>query len=445
MPTNLAPTNIWGHDVKIPVLGTSGEFRAGKTLFMLSICPDSTKMYDFELSSASYEGLIGSGSHRVDVAAEMLKEKSGHDYSPIDVWEWWRRDMLSIQKGQFAVIAIDPSDIIERGLVEWVMANPQRFGKTAEQYRKAGGLFWGDVNAYWLQVLVDLASRCETFAFASHMRYKWEGGAPTKEREAKGKEVLMQISSLYIELDRAEKKKTTTKIVNGKEVKKAHMESPQIPRGKIKKERVSRTSIVDGKAIIEVCLPPYLKEATPDAIRGFILNPVSRQKSIKADQRLPVPEPLSEDERLQISATVASDNRATAEIAERTEENRTASLLEASAKRRENKAANKVAKAEQKLEDAKSSEQRVAELTEKLTSTIGATVDSDAVRLDDIAMIERSLNTLDMGEKGRKATLAKRGVEFWDELSAEQAASLRLTLANKIQKLALTEETAKKA
>lgn len=277
--------------MKIEVLGLGGEYESGKTLFGLSICPEvgATRYYDFEKSGATYEGL---GAVRVDVPAEMLKRFPNGDHKPIDVFKWWRQDVRSLRPDQYRVILCDTANDLELGLVDYVMANPREFGRTPNQYWKMKGLAWGDAKSLLKNVLTDLASRCECFAFTSHMGFVWKGDAPTQERKVKGKETFMELSSLYLVLERR---------VDETGVKQA------VPSARLLKSRLAKTEILNGNVIARPCLPPRIPQATPQAIREYIDNPPN-YADLKEEEKAP-PEKMSRDERLKLRAEIAGAER----------------------------------------------------------------------------------------------------------------------------------------
>jgi hypothetical protein len=132
-------------DKPIPIVGLTGEFESGKTRFLLSIAPGpDTCIFDTECSSEAYEEI---GARRIDVPAEMLKQKPG-GFKQIDVFQWWQAAVLSIPPGKFRVIALDVAEDIETGLADWVWENPLAFNHTRAQYMKMSGIFWGDVKSH---------------------------------------------------------------------------------------------------------------------------------------------------------------------------------------------------------------------------------------------------------------------------------------------------------
>lgn len=275
---------LWPRDIHIPVLGCAGELHSGKTLFGLTIDPLRTIAYDMEKSSESYLGL---GFTRIDVPTELLK-KYPDGYSPLQVFEWIRDDIRKIPPGKYTVGMIDPVTDVEAGLVDYVKANPKEFGKTATQYERASALLWGDVKNYWKSILLDFTSRFETFYFTAHMRQVWKGNSPTSRREPQGKDTLAKLATLYLLLDRLPNKKGDV---------------PEKPRGRVLKDRLSHTSIVDGEPVIQPILPPQLPEATPAAIRRYIIVPPNYEK-LTAKEKVPE-KPLSDDEKLEIQVEIS--------------------------------------------------------------------------------------------------------------------------------------------
>ena len=193
------PAGIWAGK-NIGVIVVTGEKGEGKTLFCTTIDPANTLVYDNEGSSADYESL---GFERVDVAAELIRKYPGKNAKPIDRFLWWRDDVkVRVQPGKFSVVVVDPASEIESGLTQYVKEHPAEFGYTKSQFDQAAPLFWGAVKDFWKSILDDLRTRCETICLTVHMRDEFKGGRPTGKREAKGKETLFELASLYLEMER---------------------------------------------------------------------------------------------------------------------------------------------------------------------------------------------------------------------------------------------------
>ena len=288
--TTATETKLWG-DIEIEVIGCSGEYQSGKTILVVTIDPQNTKLYDFEKSAGTYSSL--GIKERIDVPQVLTAKFAGKEYRPLDVFRWWREDVLATPPGEFTVIATDPISDIEQGLVDYVASQYAAYGFSSEKaFTSTGGIFWSNVKAYWKTVLVDLATRCQTFAFTTHMRQVWSGGKPSSRREPKGKDTLMELASLYLLLDRKPDEKGKV---------------PAKPNATVLKSRLAK--FVDGE-IVPV-LPPRIKEATPKKIREYIAKPPDYSK-LKKDELIPE-EKLSDDEKLELQAQIAADQKAAAE------------------------------------------------------------------------------------------------------------------------------------
>lgn len=293
------PRQLWG-GTKIPVLGVTGEKYAGKSLFVSSIDPERTLMIDLEKSTETYNIPY---KKRLDLYAELQKridadpKRKGSTPTPLDAFIWFKETLEGVKPGEYAVIAVDPISDIEQGLTDWVYEHPETFGRSKAQYDKAGGLLFGDVKAYWKMMLGMLSTRCETFAFTTHMGFVWKGSAPTSERKAKGKETLFELASLYVEVQRKPNEKG---------------EIPAAPVGVVKKSRLAVTQIIDGEVTHTPILPPRLKVCTPKAIREYVVTPPDYSK-LKKEEKVET-EVMTDEEKLRLEAEIAADKRAAAEL-----------------------------------------------------------------------------------------------------------------------------------
>jgi hypothetical protein len=282
-------TPLWSQP--IPIVGVTGRFGSGKTLFGLTIDPAHTLGYDTEKSSASYEAL---GFTRVDVPGEMLARFPGGGYKPIDTFTWWLAHVHNIAPHTYRVIMLDTVSEIESGLVEWVRANPQAFGHTSGQYAKMSGLLWGDVKDLWKRILSDIAARCETLVYTSHMTSVWSGERPTGKRKPKGKETLHELASLYLHLEREPDRQGNV---------------PDKPAALVLKSRlaVPRINPETGGVEIVPLLPPRIPVATPAAIRKYMVTPPDYAR-LAEDERVPETT-ITEDERAEIRLATAEAER----------------------------------------------------------------------------------------------------------------------------------------
>lgn len=279
---------IWPQ--RIEIIGVTGEYASGKTLFALTIDPKNTLIYDTERSSGAYTTL---GFQRVSIQDVMQKLKP-HGYKPIDVFTWWWEDVKKIVPGKYTVAAIDTISEIEDGLVEWVQKNPTYFGRTLQQYQKMSGLMWGDVKSLWKTILSDLSARVQTFVFCTHMANIWAADRPTGKRKPKGKETLMELASLYLCMQRNPDNKGIV--------------APK-PAAIVLKSRLVHTHFNGESGELELipCLPPRIPVCTPAEIRKYMLSPPDPNKLSK-EERLQE-EKLSEDERQAIALAKAQAER----------------------------------------------------------------------------------------------------------------------------------------
>lgn len=276
---------------KIEVVGGTGEFESGKTTFGVTICPGpDTLYYDFEKSGGSYEEDLG--FTRIDVPTEMQR-KFPKGYTPLDVFTWWHGHLKSVAPGQYRVIVADPASDIEAGLADFVNKNPRLFGRTPAQYIKMSGLMWGDMKSYWKTILADIAARCETFYFTTHMANVWKGDKPSKERKAKGKETLFEMASLYLKFERKKDKNAIPSAV--------------VLKSRLSKITVSSYEDSDGEVISIPLLPPRLPKATPAAIRRYMAQPPD-YANLKPEEMIGE-QSLSEDEKLLLRSQIADAER----------------------------------------------------------------------------------------------------------------------------------------
>ena len=265
----------------IPIIGATGEFESGKTLMGLTICPGpQTLYYDFEQSGASYDEL---GHKRINVMEEMQKAYP-NGYKPVDVYLWWSKHVKTVQPGQYKVIVLDPVTDLERGLTDWVSANPQYFGHTAAQYQKMSGIMWGDMKDHLKSLLADLSTRCETLFYTAHVGKEFEGNTATGKLKVKGKATLHELASLFVWLMRKPD---------------ARGAKPNKPSARILKSRLLVSRIdSEGELIIEQVLPPIMPVCTPKALRDAFATPAGGREIDDLERH--VEDILSEEDRLRL-------------------------------------------------------------------------------------------------------------------------------------------------
>lgn len=290
---------IWPRNVPLPIIGVTGEYSSGKTLFGLTIDPKNTLYYDFEKSGACYEAL---GINRIDVPEELAKRYASRQkkYTAEEVFTWLLTHLDGIERDRYSVIFVDPISDAEDGMTDWVAGRHKEFKyKSRESFQSMKGVFWGKVKSEWKRVLLgELSTKCQSFVFSTHLRqvFKNDKAIPGKF-EAKGKSTLREIASLYITLSRQPRKKGD--------------QPPEIPWAEVDKNRLVVTCQEGDAVKVKRVLPPTIPIATPQAIREYILNPPDFD-DLKDEEKM-VEHDLTEEQRLAMQQEIAEANRAAAE------------------------------------------------------------------------------------------------------------------------------------
>lgn len=274
----------------IPVIGGTGKFESGKTLFGLGIHPGpETLYYDFEQSGASYDDL---GHTRINVLAEMQR-LFPNGYKPVDLWLWWLKHVKEVKAGQYRVIVLDPVTDLERGLTDWVFAHPGHFGHSAAQYQKMSGVAWGDVKDYWKSVLADLSVRCETLYYTAHLGQEFDKDKATGKQKVKGKATLHELASLFLWFGREPAAKGV---------------KPNKPAARVLKSRLMVTTTdADGELVMQQVLPPVMPVATPKALREAFANPAGGREIDDVERA--ESEELTDEDRLRLEIQKAEAER----------------------------------------------------------------------------------------------------------------------------------------
>lgn len=287
-PTWEAPPSPWmvdGREHEIGVIGLTGEFQSGKTLFAGSIDPAHTIFYDNEGSASFYANQMRElydGFDYFDVSRELATGSAV--IQSVDRFNWWFEHVKSLQPYRYTVMALDPASEIEDGAEQYVQRNAKAFNLTANMIENSKGLYWGVLKSFYKSIIDLLRTKVHTFVFTTHMRYKYVGNRPTSQREPKGKETLMEMATLFLQLERRPNEKGVV---------------PEVPSAIVLKSRLGFAKKTKGiSAEFESVLPDRLPKATPDAIRGYLAKPADRQRPRAGETLGDVAQKLSEDERL---------------------------------------------------------------------------------------------------------------------------------------------------
>lgn len=301
--------NLWG-SYKIPVVVLAGEAGSGKTMWGLTVDPDvlnfdvppSVLAVDTEGSSEPYEDILN--FKRIDLVRQCV-EAYGGNYNPMQMYIAFRDIVKNLNPGKYSAAMVDTASEIEAGHADYVRSHPGEFGYTQAQFTRMNAVMWGAVKADYKKLMMALASKVETLVICVHMSDEFKSGKPTHKRKPKGKSTLLEIASLYMILDR-------TAPVGKKD-------PPMVPSG-ITNPPTGKTRIigvVDGK--IQQMLPPYLKDASPNGVRDYLINPVDFSNLAISDRARPTQE-MTDDDRLEIRSSIAADEAARANADLATEE-----------------------------------------------------------------------------------------------------------------------------
>lgn len=312
---------LWGtppgasKPLSIGFIGVTGEFGSGKSLFGLMVDDQSVCVFDFEDSCKTYESGMGftrvsseqqllaavgaaKGSIRIDMIELMAKAYPSGAITSRQRFEMFVHLLSKIPIGRWRVALLDTCSEIELGLVEYVKANPGKFGFTPAQFSQSAALMWGAVKDFWKQILGDMTAKFETVVGTTHMRSVFEGGRPTAKREAKGKETIMEMASLYLMLSRDPDAK-------GKK--------PERPKAIVLKDRLSYfVRNAEGDLETKAILPPIIENCSPAKIREFIRKPFDYSNA-GSDKYLLNQDAMSDDERARIQLATAEAQARAAE------------------------------------------------------------------------------------------------------------------------------------
>jgi len=277
-------SKLWyGYD--IPVITVAGEAGAGKTLFGLTCGDDRPVLvFDYEGSSASYEGILN--IKRLDVPTLLLEHYNG-DYDSEDIYHHFSETIGKIREDYYSVVLIDTVSELEDAIAAFVKKNPGKFGYSSRQFDKLTGVMWGCMKAEWKKLILMLCMKCDTVVLTAHMREDYKNTVPTGKRVPKGKDTILDLSSLYMVLDR--------------KTKSGSKEVPIKPSGSVVK---CRLVMKDGGELKPV-LPPRLPDATPDGIRKYLKEPADLM-NLNPEEQAISESTLTDDERLALTASIAS-------------------------------------------------------------------------------------------------------------------------------------------
>ncbi len=301
---------LWPNGHKLGLISVSGEHESGKSLFGLTVCPESVCVIDTERSVESYETAFHLKRVRKldEIAAQTsnavidLNSVAGLKADSISRKRCLDAVVEKIPAGRWRVIVVDVLTDVEDSFADYVEVNAGEFGYSTGQFAKMSGLKWKCVKRIEKTLLLRLMDKCECVVVARHMRDRWENGVRRNEREAKGLDSIDELSSLTVILERKTEKDGS---------------KPGVPSALLVKSRLVHTEFVNGEVKTSPMFPPRFAKFSPADVRHYILNPPNYDKLKKGEKAEKAD--LTEDEKLLIQSQIAADQRAAAEVAAATQ------------------------------------------------------------------------------------------------------------------------------
>ena len=444
--TELAP--LWPEGFTLPNIYLSGAHGSGKTLFGALLDPEGkTLIIDGEDSSEAYENKIP--FTRIDLPQKLAEAHPGEGSCfPFHLWRLFLSIVEDITPGKFRVGVIDPISEIEDALADHVRRNPKRYGLTANQVEASPALMWGAMKSEWKRVLLYLNTKFETVVLIAHEKSVFRGGRPVPgQKVAKGKDTLRELASLQLTLSREPDD-------SGKRPAKP---SAVVTNGK---NRLVATRFKNGELEVLPVLPDRLPEATGNAIREYMKNPIGLRKTRRKGETVDSDQ-LSEDDRLILRQEIAEEE-ARAEEARlerlRIEEKSESNPTETGSESDEDSSSSRVETdpETETADDAEPSKPQEREEPEEAKGDEREQVDPDktsenepdagsvespevednptsTATAEQLQQIKELKDALEIPAEAWKAILEKRDVDTARDLWPEQADQLIASLATKVE------------
>lgn len=162
----------------IHVTGASG---VGKSLFSVGMIevgldPKRIAVFDGEQSLSSHHATLGFGAY-FDLIS-MFTEKYGLFAQARQFFHMVRELASGLEPDKIDVVVFDNIRKLEESIRDEVEANPTRYGLTAGQVERGGGLKWGPIKQLYSSFVQSLAHIAPVYIFTSHLSQVWIGGQP---------------------------------------------------------------------------------------------------------------------------------------------------------------------------------------------------------------------------------------------------------------------------
>lgn len=424
---------VGGKELVIPVIGFSGGYGSGKTLAGLTLSPSETTEIGLEDSGVTYHLPL---AKRYSMYSEVRAKAKDGIPTPMECFEWFQ-DILP--KIDTRILFIDPITDIQQGMVDWVEAHPEKFGKTRAQYEKASGLLWGDVKSFVKILLGRMSKKVECLIFTAHMGTVWKDGKPVAGKEkAKGLDVFRELASLYVHLSRP------VDPASGKQPA-APIGHTCLPHGK---SRLAHTVVrPDGVVEVQAILPPRVEPFTWEKLREYVAKPPDFAKLKKSE--LAQIDHMTAEDRLLLESEIAANNleteRIRLEIKERAEDSR--KEIESKNARRETEKISESTSTEKPVEkpkeDKKPDPPKQEAPKEEAKPAQSQTDPEKPVKLDReqlLATIRDQFQQLEATSEVQSNAIKKRGGKVLEDLNDDQLEDLRRSCWSTLTKRGLAKK-----
>ena len=297
------------------VVVVTGPFGSGKSTFALSTgaAMNRTLVVDFEKSQSLFAKQLGFDYWDVPAIMQAAR-KDG--YTPIDIFLEVDKRLSAVEPGKYDVLVLDNASVYEDGVAAYVEKFSMKFGLSANQLERSGGLKWGAVKNHYQARLLDYGSRFKIIFIIVHLRDKWSGNSIVKDefgkpvQEPKGKETLELLSSLFVWLNPGPGGVPSANVLKCRVDRKVFVDDPDEPPADIPDYVIKRLNGEPGLVTVPV-LPLRLPKATWPAIREYMRHPADLVNPKEGE--VPSKKEMTEDDRLRLRSIISQNEAATAE------------------------------------------------------------------------------------------------------------------------------------
>jgi len=225
---------------RIGVMKLSGRHSSGKTLFSIKSPIQPVLVLDTEYGSVSYEGQFPFTRMEI-VSLDDLRVVLGAIPPTQDCTS---RGVRPIDNHEFETIVLDTTaPVVEDWLTDEI--NNTGGGMVLSNGRLSP-LGWGALKKRERELILRLKRKCTLAILTTHMRMEFVGRRPTGRYQPKGKEVLDELSSLGLILERN-------------------------PNNRLPSATLEKMRLITPQG--EPLLPPRIPECTWENIAAYVMRP----------------------------------------------------------------------------------------------------------------------------------------------------------------------------